>query len=355
MKLRTCPSAWRFRIGLAALVLLASSGEARAQSLRVLESMPRLDARGVEIPKRPPTSMPDGVSYRDCVDDQRIRFVVQLDGFDANASLQVWAAPSGTDCKVQTNRAGSPAACWPLVTGAPLQSTATVDIPVRALLSGAASGSLEPVADERVCGKVDLTNISVQFLYFGPGQPATPALASDVVIAADTVGPRPPQGVTTAAGTGQIHVSWDAPPEASSIKVFCDRLESPDGGAAGACSSPAFDAVTTPDGAFIPEHECGAVSEDATAALLREARGEPLVPRTPADPAATYAIALAAVDAFENVGPLSEPACGHAEPKAADGESGCSTTGSPLGGGGLLTAIGAAVFVTMRRRRSGRR
>ena len=44
----------------------------------------------------------------------------------------------------------------------------------------------------------------------------------------------------------------------------------------------------------------------------------------------TYAVAVAAVDVFENVGPLSPSDCGYAEPKATDDESGCSTTPAPV-------------------------
>ncbi|MDF2693716.1 MAG: hypothetical protein K0S65_2099 [Labilithrix sp.] len=145
---------------------------------------------------------------------------------------------------------------------------------------------------------------------------------------------------------------WDAPRAASSIKAFCDLFESPDSGGALACSSPNFDAVSMPDAAFISEHECAAVSGNATAALARAVRGEPLVPRTPEQPTATatYVVALAAVDAFGNVGPLSQSACGHAEPKATDDDRGCSMTATPIGGGALLTTVGTVVLVTMRRR-----
>ena len=77
---------------------------------------PSLGADGKTVAKRPITLTPEGMNCQDCLDDQRIRFPLQLDAFEGNASLQVWAGLGGADCKVQQNRTGVSATCWPLVT-----------------------------------------------------------------------------------------------------------------------------------------------------------------------------------------------------------------------------------------------
>ena len=162
-----------------ALTLSAVIGFARpalAQSINIVNqaSLPRLDKDGKPIQKRPQTLTPEGVSFQDCIDDQQILFTLQMGGFEANAVIEAWAS-IGQDCKAPTARGGNAQLCWQVSDTIPLSTVADVRIPVRNIMAGAPPGKpieVVPgqVVDESVCGKVNLANVSIQFLYFPPGQ-----------------------------------------------------------------------------------------------------------------------------------------------------------------------------------------
>jgi len=205
----------RFAAIFALLALLLSARAASAQSITIVQSqsLPRLDKDGNSVIKRPVTLNPEAVNLQDCVDDQRIRFPLLLSGFTADATIQVWAAVQGADCSQQQIRTGAAALCWQVTDSAvPLQLNTEVIVPVRTLLSGVpAPLSAKANAGPDICGRVNLTNIVVQFLYFPPGagtgQPSTTATVS---IQADTVGPDPPSGLRSLPGDGRLRVEWTA-------------------------------------------------------------------------------------------------------------------------------------------------
>lgn len=200
------------------------------------QSLPRLDKDGNIVRKRPQTLSPEGVSLQDCVDDQKIRFTLQMGGYEPRAVIEAWAS-IGQECKAQTARGGGVQTCWKVFDAAiPLSPVTDVDIPVRKIMSGAPPfGATKPDASEAVCGQVDLANIGVQFLYFAPGDPVTAQAAKSVTVTVDTVGPAPPSGLSALPGDGRITVRWanisggaaDAAAtggltELTGVKVYCD-------------------------------------------------------------------------------------------------------------------------------------
>src|SRR5205085_12332389 len=102
-----------------------------------------------------------------------------------NATLGAWVSVAGVDCAQPTNRTGG--LCTALELALPLAPTLVVDVPVRRLVASASND-----ADARACGKVDLTELEVQFLYFAPGGVEVPAAKTVVAITVDTIGPEPP-------------------------------------------------------------------------------------------------------------------------------------------------------------------
>lgn len=370
-------------------------------------SLPRLDKNGNTISKRPLTLTPEGVNYQDCIDDQQIDFPIVLTGFEANASFEAWAGISGADCGQQTNRTSATSVCWQLVTGIPLQSTVEVKIPVRKILAGAppfTTQNLGQGAD--ICGKVDLVTVSVEFLYFSPGQAgASPSASHSVSVTADTLGPPAPTGLSVLPGNTRIKVSWDnisgegGVSALTGVSVYCDpstgtaaaatdagttlvcsdagddagdadadsgldagctEVPNPstpsDGGAVttGGCSTPNFkksDGTTViPDAAFNGKYQCGSITGNTgTSVIADNVQGHPLVNGT------SYAVAVAGTDAYGNVGPLSEPICMTPEVttdfwdayKDAGGGAGggfCATSGAGMPGGSLAV-IGAAAAI----------
>jgi hypothetical protein len=204
----------RFAAVFALLAVLFFGRAASAQTIAVFQeqSLPRLDAEGKQVQKRAQNLNPEAINLQDCVDDQRIRLPLQLSGFVAEASIQVWASIAGQDCRAQTTRAGGVQTCWRVVdTDVPLQVTTQVDIPVRRIISGVTPFTpLQPNATASACGRVNLTNVALHLLYFAPGNPAEPTVSTSVSLQADTIGPSPPSGLRALPGNTRISVSWTA-------------------------------------------------------------------------------------------------------------------------------------------------
>jgi hypothetical protein len=381
-------------------------------------SLPRTDPQGKSVNKRALSLKPEGVSYQDCKDDLRIRFALQLSGFEAGGSLQVWAGLG--ECKTQTNRQGASATCWQIEKGIGLAVNTAVDIPVRAIMAGV-SDPRTPNAEASVCGTVDLATVSLQFLYFAPGQLATPAQNKDISVEIDTIGPDAPTGIKTEPGNGRIRVRWDnisgegGVSLLTGVKVYADEIGSaaidagasqpaepnctevpntPDagedggdagdidagttivcedggtsdggGGGGGACESANLREGIIPDAEFNSHFECGSITGNAgSSALCQSADGKPLKNRDPNNPNVTYAVAVAATDPFGNVGKLSAPICEYPEETSdfwqnyrnSGGKAGggCASAGSPIGSVSALTTITVAVLSMARRRWSKRR
>ncbi|HVJ92816.1 MAG TPA: hypothetical protein VM580_23610 [Labilithrix sp.] len=331
------------------------------------ETLPRLDRDGNLVAKRPLSLKPEGVNYQDCLHDQKIRFPLMLSGFEANANLQVWAGLAGTDCAVQANRSGSHATCWQLTANVPLSGQTVVDIPVRSILAGAPPNTpATPKDDETVCGTVDLAQISVQFLYFSPGQLATPSATKAVSIEVDTIGPAPLTGLRTTRGDGHIVVEWDniggggVVSAHTGATVYCELTAAApegDGEISKTCSSAHLLGGLVPDADFASKYECGSIAGDTVSSLAaRTVGGQPLTNRTADTPNVTYALAVAVTDAFGNVGPLSTPICDYPEELPSgggeDGRGGCSMSSAPSGRVWGLSVVGLSLVSALRRRRS---
>ena len=382
------------------------------------QSLPRLDKNGNTVPKRALTLNPEAVNYQDCVDDEQIRFTVLMTGFEANASVQVWASNGGADCGQQLNRASANQLCWQVSGNVPLQQQVDVNIPVRKIMSGAPPNTaIKPDETVAVCGKVDLTNLSVQFLYFSPGNTATAASKKEIPITIDTVGPAPPTGLRVLPGNTRVQVTWDnisgegGVSALTGVRVYCDPSQAtgpttvqveagctdvpneasvPDAGddaEAGAedagfttvctdggtktvagtdCSSSNFVAADgtkiIPDNNFNAKYECGEITGNSgTTVNASGVGGNPLTNGT------SYAVAVAATDAYGNVGPLSDVICETPEEtndfwngyRAAGGQAGggfCATSGvgEPAGSFAVFGIIVAASISAMRRRKDRR-
>jgi hypothetical protein len=347
----------RLSVCLAAFVLVTAAPQiASAQTVNIIQgSLPRLDANGTPIVKRPLTMEPEGISRKDCVDNLQIEFPLQLTGFQPQATLEGWASLAGADCAVQTNRVGPTATCWKVTDGIPLQPSTRVVVPIRRILAGASSAATPDAADPRLCGSVDLTTFSVQFLYFAPGQLATPAAHAAAQIKADTVGPAPPADVDALAGDGRVEVRWSEkePSDAavSGMNVYCAKNLD----AAGTGCSSALPIGTPSDSALDSSSRCATVvGHGATRARVEvTADGQALAN------GAGYAFAVASVDFFGNTGALSSIACETPFAGAPDldqpqsNEGSCAASPARTGGSvaAMMIAVAVAVAAGGRRRR----
>jgi hypothetical protein len=416
---RTALTAASFALGAFAL---STPRLARAQSITIFQqaSLPRLDASEKQVAKRDLAFNPEGVSYQDCKDGQKIRFTLQLAGFatgGAVGALEVWAGLSGNDCQDQTRRVGAAATCWKLGPNIPLQLQVDAIIGVREIMKGA----LNPQKlddSEKICGQVDLTKIAVNFLYFAPGNPGTPAARAPVEISVDTIGPPPLSGVSVLPGNTRLNVRWNSVGEGGvqdlvNVRVFCAPVGSDqtstetvcsdpkpvtddagtddagtddagtddagtdagaeDGGCTtktttkAACSAAAFatDGGTdtiVPDKAFVDAFKCGELGgANGSGVTAREFKGKPLENRT------TYAVAVAGTDSFGNGGTLSTVVCDYPEQttdfwseyRGAGGQAGggyCSTPAAgSAAGSGVVAGVAALSLVSILRRRMQRK
>lgn len=419
------------------------------------QSLPRYNSGHTrQINKRGLQYTPEGVNYEDCLEDQEIEFPLQMSGFDPNATVQVWASTNGTDCSAQTARTGGYQLCWQLITGIPLQLTVPVYIKVRDIMAGASPAS--PTAlrrDVGICGLVDLNTISVQFLYFPPGNPSQASSSQTVTIQVDTVGPAPPSGIHTLPGDTRIYVNWDSisgeggVTALTGVKIYCDQngntsvpsvaqcqrvLDSgipevdlsqigeagvtpvtttndastfhseergllADGGDAGddggdassidvtTTDAASSDGATTSSGdanggtctntnfaptngnAVVPNADfdscflCGTITGNTGTSITASGfRGAPLTNNQ------HYAVAVAATDAFENVGALSPIYCEYPEltndfwrtyKNDGGGAGGCDTAGdeAPLGSVAALLGVIVVGLSLVRRKKKGHR
>jgi hypothetical protein len=406
-------------VGIASLLLYVAPARAQGATINVaLEKLlPRTDPSGKEITNwRAATLHPEAVNFQDCVDDHRLRFPITMSGFEPLGHIEVWASNGGVDCGQQLNRSSANQLCWRVAPDVPLQQAVDVIIPVRKVMSGAPP--FKPIQTDEtanVCGKIDLTNLTVQFLYFAPAQTAAAASKKDVQIQVDTVGPAPPTGIKTKPGNTRVQVQWDnisgegGVSVLTGVQVFCDPVQpgavqtvttgasctevpieasvDPDaeagtvdagfetvcteGGTStvggGACSTPNFVSTDgepiTPDADFGAKYGCGSSFGNTGTTVEAEAiAGKPLENGT------TYAVAVAGTDAYGNVGVLSSVLCERpaettdfweAYRNAGGGAGGgfCATSGAgaPTGSIAAFGLVVASAMSMLRRKPSPRR
>jgi hypothetical protein len=336
---RSIPLVVAFAVVLLLLVALPSRASAQTITVTQETSLARLDASGQQIAKRPVSLNPEAINARDCREGQRIRFPVVMTGFQPHAVVQVWAS-TGSDCAIPMNRAGDAAPCWSVVPSVPIQANVMVDVPVRALLS--------PTADETACGTVDLTTIDVQVLMFSNADADTAIVSKHVTIVADTVGPEPPTA-SIFAGNGRARVEVRALgggiQSIAGVKAYCEKSAAPN-----ACVAAGLVPRDEPD----PTKECGSVVGSTGSTFFTDPLGN----------GENHAVAVAAMDAFGNVGPLSTIACTVPSPDAETKvQSLEEPTGCAIGAatrrarGGAFAAfalLGASVLAIARRRRAAR-
>lgn len=344
--------------------LFAETASAQTISIVQEASLPRLDREGKSVVKRALQLSPEAVNLQDCIDDQQIRFPLQMGGYAANALVEAWASNSGADCKLPQYRTGTTKQCWK-VAAISLTPTPLVDIAVRKIMMGATpAGPLAEDVTDKICGSVDLATISLHFIYLPPGVTEA-SLAKTIGVVVDTVGPAPPSGLTAKPGNTRIQVGWvnisggdpdsgatGGLTELTGVKVYCDVAgaaaegggasepvchdEEVDAGlddagtpitstvqvcedagtrdaatetpASSDCSSANFvssdGTKVLPTAEFNAKYECGSIVGNAgTSVVATGVAGGALVNGT------KYAVAVANTDKYGNVGELSGVVC----------------------------------------------
>ncbi|MDB4942011.1 MAG: hypothetical protein JWP97_1545 [Labilithrix sp.] len=409
-----------------ALFGLFASTPARAQTTGVAvtitnaTSLARVDPNGNSVTKRP-LIMPEGINLQDCRDNLELVFPLTVTGFATTNNFEVWGTDqSGADCTQATARSGATQTCYPVAANFARTQTQSVRIPIKELIKG-----INPTdVGSDGCRRVNAYTISVYFLVLAgtdvtgnakttlsvdtqgptglsgvhvlPGNEAVSVRwtaqgeggADDVIGAQAFCDPNPvgstasiDAGATTTCtdDAGMVVTDVDAsdPAALAEAGVTCTTVANEGGTSAGSGTIPAPGSAFSSDG------------EVCTTAAFAPVNGEPLV----ADQALidkygcgrndsntgseirigsiggaapvngkVYAVTIAAIDSFGNLGELSETRCQFPEEttdfwrdyRGSGGESGggfCATSapGFPAGSFGLL-ALGVVIGLSSARR-----
>ncbi|HRG97910.1 MAG TPA: hypothetical protein PLR99_16765 [Polyangiaceae bacterium] len=377
------------------LAVLSFGGRARAQTVAISNkaSLVRRASDGSVVTKRQVN--PEAISYDDCFGNQTLEITYTASGFTANQSLQVWAGTQ--DCKPIAARSGTTQQCWRPYGNLPNAQAQTISIPVRNILTRRTDTNVGDYSkDATVCKDIALTTYSLFFMWV-QGAGTEPIGTTDQVdLQVKTVGPASLSGLKVLPGNTRLIVTWDAVGEAGTVdqvgvRVYCDDkptskapdtkqvVSCPDATAAGDADAEISDAgadacttttetvpntggscgssnLTPPSGSqsALPDAKylCAETGGTGARVVVESYNGQPLTNDQ------TYAVAVAAVDSYGNVGTLVEPTC--ATPgltsdfwqvyRDSGGQAGgCSTEAAPLGG--LLSAFPLFVLVASLLRR----
>jgi len=279
----------------------------------------------------------------DCEKDVRYVFPLALTGLPASSNpLQAWAGAGGIDCSLAASRTGSAPTCWPLLSGDIDTSTSTpvVHVSTRqivAQLGATAKTAFKDAAnDDTMCHDTSLpagpSAVSVWFLFTdASGAPVgTPAKFPMTV---DVRGPAPPTGVKARVSNGALIVDFtpSKDTDTAGYTIFCDPLPSGgtppkaippgdagDGGSARDASgddaaSAAGDAASSGDAGATTCPQIPLAAGDASAAAsyaCGHVDGTSASGMTdPLTNGVGYAVAVAAVDRYGNVGVASASSC----------------------------------------------
>ena len=309
-------------------------------------------------PLRPASLNPYWVSRADCDTGDAYTFPVQLSGFPADGSvvLQVWAGLAGVDCTVASNRSTATQQCWKVAVdyNASTSSTPSIEVPVRALVSADVTAQNVNKGDASTCsqaassGPFAASTAQTVTLFFLPVQAInTVGTGYQYPIKVDLNGPAAPASVAAESGDGSLTVSWTevTAGDVVSYNVYCDPSAGSEGASAVCASTNLNAGQVLADPA---KYLCGTVT--GLASTEGQATGLENLTR--------YAVAVAAVDAVGNVGPLSNLDCGTPRPRSDEGVGGgaCQAAGPLTATGGGVGAIGvlgvALVGGRVRRRRT---
>jgi len=418
----------------AALVLLTlapSRADAQASVSVVITSpmsLPRVNKDNSPRNKRA-TIAPEGINLQDCRDEMQVQFPLTVTGFSTSDNFEVWGTDqSGADCTVATARSGATQTCYQVTGNFSRLQTQTTNIGVKDIIKGLPSASAGIPADG--CRRVNAFTVSLFFLVLRGTDVAGNAKAT---LSVDTQGPTALSGVRVEPGNDAVTIAWNAVGEGGAddvtgARVFCDPDPKPvsasdagtkivclddsgatttafdasdtvglaeagvtcsevantTGGAAGAaipvvepgyssdgksCASQAFAPVNgvalVADAALFAKYGCGATdSSTGNSKRITDIAGVPL------ENGKIYALAVAGIDSFGNIGELSPQVCQFPEStsdfwrdyRGSGGQAGggfCSVEGPgfPAGSFGVLalgTVVGLSSLRRLQRRRSGR-
>ncbi len=390
------------------LVVIGAPRLASAQTIEITnkDSLVRLTPGGDTVTPRAVNGK--AVNYADCVDNQRIRIAYKASGFDPNQTLEVWAGQQ--DCKPIEARNGTTQQCWRPHGDLPRQEVGTVEIPVRNIVKKRTGSSVvDSTGDPSVCSGIPLSTFSLYFMWF-QGNGTLPISTDQVDVSVKTQGPGAVTGLSVAPGNARIIVTYGAAGEGgvtdqTSLRVYCDANpaatiavtkqvlvcadastsgDASDTGAADAAAEQPSDAGCVERTEVVtPSSECSSTVLSGAAADAGDSGASPPLPDDrykcaeiggalgsrvvvekigdePLVNDKSYAVAIAAVDSYGNVGAVGAPLCvmpgettdfWETYRDGGGGAGGCSVDAAPISTITCILPCAALVVGVLRRRK----
>lgn len=347
---------------------------------------------------------PNGrINGADCYgpDNQGISYVFPMTVTSGTSAMHVEVWAGSADCSPLTARSGATPTCWP-VAGASFLPNSTVQyVSIRAqdIVSQIAATSKAltyAAASSTACtASTQLASVSVYFLLLdGSANPIGTGASWPMKV--KLVGPAAPTGVTADGIDRAITVRWTQATDTDMVgyRIFVDTGgAAADGGGGGTpvttCADGGFadggiddsgDAVALAlDGGCTTTivYEAGGGGTCGSSSLQAGGRADQLTAAATAGKADTqttvtslangtsYTVAVATLDSYDNVGPLSTPVCAEPAPiddfwkkyKESGGGAGgfCSAEpGAPVSGAAIATGLAVLAVAWSRRRRKER-
>ena len=299
----------------------------------------------------PTTSLLNQFNAQNCIDDEVVNFTVDIRGGQAATAafhLEAWV---GTACDDSANRASG--LCTKVAEVG--QSVERVEVFVRDLVRSSAT------TDADLCaGESEVPASRTLYFVFVNGEGEPPEGTGWLVKWAyeyDLVPPTAPTLVRASAIEDGLHVTWGHPDAPIDVRRYAFLVDPPPGadpadgfGPNEFCESPWLGTGEIPTRDQLYHFMFGSIDSDVTSADL-----------TPLSADVSYAVAVVAVDSYDNFGPVSDTACGVPYPPLDNDNSrtitttrGCTISATANGSSpAWLVLVG--VLGLARRRRAQRR
>lgn len=277
------------------------------------------------------------ISLADCLAEDALKVTLNLGPGYENYALEAWA---GDACDVKTNRISALATCWRVFSAQPNNSVYSLDVGVRELLSGRTGGEGEgnvPPACVATSGATAPQPLVTYFMLVDGGSNLVASASAQLRY---KLQPSAGPDFLSASAAGdqlQLDFAFSSEPDGyvAGYRFFCEVTEN--------CAA-STRLVAGATASELDDLACGTAERDA---LSGETTG--LEPNT------AYNVAIAALDSYGNVSPLSPTACqttSMAAPPEADQSASACSFSPRRAPSALLLALGLTAFGLVARRRS---
>ena len=284
------------------------------------------------------------ISRSDCLANDVLSFAITVADY-AGTNFEVWAGEGTSDCRDRVARTTTTATCWRVYQGTPASNTPTIPIRVQDIAAKKIPESINAGGPDDCTSKTGGSAPEGITLWFMFIQSLDNVGGASWATKLDLLGPNPPTGISLGVESTALKVSWaqDTDPDVSGYYLYCD----PPPGTAPSTST-VFDAGPGngsggASAASCPDATTNTVVDDASddAADAEDAGAEACVPGTTTSDAGGTTGGICNTSHFT---PNQSPDLGVAAYKC--GEAGKTETSTTVGNltNGVTTTVAIAAI-----------